>query len=1597
MLLDRIDIDTHGPLTRVELGPFSESLNVICAPEGSGKTAIVRFIRDSLIRRDYPLGMMSSSAGRVVWADRNGKIHCRREHDGTPSGRRTIEFESRGEAAHRFDWLHGSWINGIADSTDATRALESIRIPESIVDGIVTDTAVISVSRVIGACLRSGLGDPALFAGLPVNRSIVSGLSPAESADQHTPRRAMRDELARIEAELASIRQTSTGPADTFDEGSGYLYPSLSDTQSIAARRRQLQARLAALHRAQQSAQASPQRRDHGAAFGAELAELHDQIWQLRVRHSELSRWLAHLQFDRNRVRYTAPITASPYARDAHADLAGGLAIGHGAALDVDAELRRKLIDVDAQITRWRRVMTELSGLREIISSDVHRDAVGRPLGDATALPMSEHMLRRERMHHFLSSLDRYAGDPSAAASWSAFAAGARPTRWPDEIDLRIEAIVRQVDWLAARYDQPHSAAPVWYRDLPEDLAYRGSRSLVHSLHAIRDDLQNVRRHGFRFAHSATEPSREARAAEHALAVRRDHELYDLRRSEQWVVATIERLLAYREGLVRNRQLAERLRYPSWMDEAYHRQTWSAWYINHLDGEAIARGKELDQVTAQLDRCVARAAQLRRQMLAQPMHPVAAPPSAYAGLGDPGLGYLGLGDLGPSGFAVDPSMLQMEIDAVESELRALDSLPQPDWADTPRMKWLKRRRAELIQRLGVPQAASRSASPLADEASQWLVRLSGGRLSRLDWSDADFTTAPGQVEAATRVGFAKIDGREEANCPAADRALAALALRMAAADLLARTGRAIPLVIEVPRELVRLQDVGDAFGAISASDAAFPIQTGGSPAVGVNLSVLAALDDFAKNGRQVVMLASDSMFADQVARHGGQVFTIHGQRVQHEHRPLWSPHFSDEGYAGPHAASHLPPSSNGLGADGVVPHDPMPHSDAFVDRYHDEYFDHLPIGASLADINRNLDAVWQEAYGISPYAESLSGRHNAHVAPHSPSPRSPYAESPYAESPYAESPYLGAGYMGPASSAAPVAPATQTQTYRASMPAGSPGPMFVDPAQHDSGHWHDGYYFADSYTTAPAAPSMPATQSIHGSPAAASRSASGHLQAKTADARSTTPQGPVSPFFLSVDSPIDQAPSIDAVAAARLRRLQVTHINHLMNQDPNRLADSLGLAGVTAATIRRWQAESRLVCHVPQLRGFDARVLVGCGIADAGHLASIDPADLLDRVEAFLATERGQRILLSGTSYELSRITSWIAAANVDTDDNPLGMMRDHQTVDGRVLRQPHDRKSLDAKLDDDRYEYEFVDDSGNVVRASSNRSRSTRRSSGTRQRSGGLSERSNGSRNGSRSINGAARSRDTGSDGRRRRASRSGSGRQADAPETTDQGYRTSGDETDRSDRTRSRRGGDARSRRSASRSASRSSRRGAERSSSEHASSSERASSSDRSPRRERMRDETRSFDSANDDKELRFYLQRESPIVDAPSIGSRMAEKLEAVGIFTVDDLLNADPTEVADQLNHRRIDAEVITAWQNQAILVCRVPMLRGHDAQLLVAADVTTAEEVAEYDPSELFALIDPVARSNEGKRIIRGGQLPDLDEITEWIQYAALSRELVAA
>ncbi len=79
--------------------------------------------------------------------------------------------------------------------------------------------------------------------------------------------------------------------------------------------------------------------------------------------------------------------------------------------------------------------------------------------------------------------------------------------------------------------------------------------------------------------------------------------------------------------------------------------------------------------------------------------------------------------------------------------------------------------------------------------------------------------------------------------------------------------------------------------------------------------------------------------------------------------------------------------------------------------------------------------------------------------------------------------------------------------------------------------------------------------------------------------------------------------------------------------------------------IRQWQDQARLVCTIPDLRGHDAQVLVGCGILSADALARQSPRQLLTTVESFCATSAGERALRGGAQPDLAEVTDWIDAA----------------------------------------------------------------------------------------------------------------------------------------------------------------------------------------------------------------------------------------------------------------------------------------------------------------------------------------------------------------
>jgi hypothetical protein len=135
-------------------------------------------------------------------------------------------------------------------------------------------------------------------------------------------------------------------------------------------------------------------------------------------------------------------------------------------------------------------------------------------------------------------------------------------------------------------------------------------------------------------------------------------------------------------------------------------------------------------------------------------------------------------------------------------------------------------------------------------------------------------------------------------------------------------------------------------------------------------------------------------------------------------------------------------------------------------------------------------------------------------------------------------------------------------------------------------------------------------------------------------------------------------------------------------------------------------------------------------------------------------------------------------------------------------------------------------------------------------------------------------------------------------------------------------------------------------------------------------------------------RFYLTLDHDVVDGPSIGAKTADRLRPHGISKVRDLLRADPVALAVLVDARHITAEVISAWQDQAMLVCSVPGLRGTHAQLLVGAGYRSADAIAEVEADKLCADVLAFAASAPGQRLLRNGDPPDIEKIRNWLEAA---------
>src|SRR5262249_15339995 len=136
------------------------------------------------------------------------------------------------------------------------------------------------------------------------------------------------------------------------------------------------------------------------------------------------------------------------------------------------------------------------------------------------------------------------------------------------------------------------------------------------------------------------------------------------------------------------------------------------------------------------------------------------------------------------------------------------------------------------------------------------------------------------------------------------------------------------------------------------------------------------------------------------------------------------------------------------------------------------------------------------------------------------------------------------------------------------------------------------------------------------------------------------------------------------------------------------------------------------------------------------------------------------------------------------------------------------------------------------------------------------------------------------------------------------------------------------------------------------------------------------------------LRFLLEPASPVGDAPSVNQRAAERLGKVGVRTVADLLNANPLSTAEEIAEPRMSAALITRWQHEARLVCRIPDLHAPGARLLVACGFTQPEQVAGANVDELAERVAMLCQTAEGRRLLRGEKAPSRARVAAWIARA---------
>ncbi|WMX16205.1 MULTISPECIES: DUF4332 domain-containing protein [unclassified Aureispira] len=124
----------------------------------------------------------------------------------------------------------------------------------------------------------------------------------------------------------------------------------------------------------------------------------------------------------------------------------------------------------------------------------------------------------------------------------------------------------------------------------------------------------------------------------------------------------------------------------------------------------------------------------------------------------------------------------------------------------------------------------------------------------------------------------------------------------------------------------------------------------------------------------------------------------------------------------------------------------------------------------------------------------------------------------------------------------------------------------------------------------------------------------------------------------------------------------------------------------------------------------------------------------------------------------------------------------------------------------------------------------------------------------------------------------------------------------------------------------------------------------------------------------------------IIDIEGIGPKYAEKLNAVGITTIDELLDkgSTPSGRQDLEQSTGIDKKRILDWIGMADLY-RINGVGKQFAELLKVTGVDTVKELKMRRPENLCEALE---KTNETKKLTRA--VPSLPQVKDWIQQAKI-------